>query len=365
MNYFFCVALGLLLVTSSLPLMADEQEYSLTEKLVLIVNGKDPESKRIADYYQQKRNIPDENIIVVEFSPELTQLNKTEFQRIYRQVIESTPKHVQFYALAWRKTFRVGCMSITSAFAFGFDEKYCANGCKPTEPSSYFNSESRAPYDDFKLRPTMMLAGSSIEQVFAMIDRGVRSDGLHPDGTAYLLSTTDKDRNTRAQFYSQVIVALGQYIKIQQMNADKLENKDDVMFYFTGLKYAENIDTNQFMDGAMADHLTSAGGILTGSLKMNLLRWLDSTEVFPASSQMSLLRWLDAGATASFGAVVEPCNFVNKFPHPGVAMAHYIRGESLIEAYWKSVAWPGQGLFVGEPLASPYVKSHTKQEEIQ
>jgi xylose isomerase len=26
----------------------------------------------------------------------------------------------------------------------------------------------------------------------------------------------------------------------------------------------------------------------------------------------------------------------------------------LIEAYWKSVAWPGQGLFVGEPLARPW-----------
>jgi hypothetical protein len=26
----------------------------------------------------------------------------------------------------------------------------------------------------------------------------------------------------------------------------------------------------------------------------------------------------------------------------------------LIEAYWKSVQMPGQGLFVGEPLAAPY-----------
>ena len=364
MNGFIRIVLTISALTCSLTLMAAEREYALVEKLVIIVNSNDPESQKIADYYQQKRNVPDENIIVVEFPSKAVTLNKAQFQEIYQQVLKKTPEHVQFYALAWRKVFRVNCMSITSAFAFGFDEKYCAKGCEATAPSSYFNSESRAPYNDFKLRPTMMLAGSSIEQVFAMIDRGVRSDGQRPDGTAYLLSTTDKDRNTRAQFYSQVIVALGQYIKIQQVNADKLENKDDVMFYFTGLKHVEHIDSNQFMDGAMADHLTSAGGILTGSLKMNLLRWLDSTEVFPASSQMSLLRWLDAGATASFGAVVEPCNFVNKFPHPGVAIAHYIRGETLIEAYWKSVAWPGQGLFVGEPLASPFAKILVNQVEL-
>ena len=26
----------------------------------------------------------------------------------------------------------------------------------------------------------------------------------------------------------------------------------------------------------------------------------------------------------------------------------------MIEAYWKSVAWPGEGVFVGEPLARPW-----------
>lgn len=114
------------------------------------------------------------------------------------------------------------------------------------------------------------------------------------------------------------------------------------MFYFTGLKHVEKIDSNQFLDGAIADHLTSAGGVLFGK------------------NQMSILRWLDAGATGSYGAVVEPCNFPQKFPHPGIAIENYIQGNSLIEAYWRSVSWPGQGLFVGEPLASPFAK----QEEI-
>ncbi len=69
---------------------------------------------------------------------------------------------------------------------------------------------------------------------------------------------------------------------------------------------------------------------------------------------MSILRWLDAGATASYGTVVEPCAFPQKFPNPGIVIDRYTRGESLIEAYWKSVQWPGQGVFVGEPLAKPY-----------
>ena len=338
--------LFLITVMVSVSSMAVDAERPLAEKLAVIVNANDPDSQRIADYYQQKRNIPDENIIVVEFPIKTGALNKVQFQKVYQQVQEKTPEHVQFYALAWSKVFRAGCMSITSAFTFGFDEKYCAKGCKATALSPYFNVKSRAPFDEFKIRPTMMLAGSSIEQVFAMIDRGVRSDGQRPDGTAYLLSTTDKNRNTRARLYAQTIITLGGYAKIQQVNANKLENKDDVMFYFTGLVQVAGIDSNDFMDGAIADHLTSAGGVLSGT------------------KQMSLFRWLDAGATASYGAVVEPCNFPQKFPHPGIAIENYIQGNSLIEAYWKSVAWPGQGLFVGEPLASPYSKAALTKVEL-
>jgi len=72
------------------------------------------------------------------------------------------------------------------------------------------------------------------------------------------------------------------------------------------------------------------------------------------SGQMSALRWLETGATGSYGAVVEPCNLLQKFPHPAIVAGHYLRGETLIEAYWKSVLMPGQGIFVGEPLAAPF-----------
>jgi hypothetical protein len=31
-----------------------------------------------------------------------------------------------------------------------------------------------------------------------------------------------------------------------------------------------------------------------------------------------------------------------------------VQGASALEAYWKSVAWPQQAVFVGEPLAAPF-----------
>lgn len=307
-----------------------------SQQLAIVVNVDDPQSKRIADYYQLKRGIPDENIIKVNLPADRNSIGREKFEQIYQQVKNSTPPHIQFYALAWSQPFKVACMSMTSAFAFGFDDAYCATGCNSTRQSAYFNSATRRPYHDLGIRPTMMLAGSSVDQVRDMIDRGVEADASYPRGTAYLVSTSDKARNVRSHFYPQVVDKLGQRIKIRIEDTNALTGKDDVLFYFTGRVQVDKIDSNRFVNGAIADHLTSAGGVLFGG------------------RQMSVLRWLEAGATASYGTVVEPCAFPQKFPHPAIVIDRYTRGETLIEAYWKSVAWPGQGLFVGEPLASPY-----------
>lgn len=305
------------------------------QQVAVVVNTQDANSQLIADYYKNKRGIPESNIIKISL-PHKNRISAEQFAAVYQQIKKQTPAAVQFYALAWSKPFRVGCMSITSAFAFGFDKAYCAKGCVATRFSPYYNSDSVLPKDELGITPTMMLAGSSLNNIKAMIDRGVAADKTNPQATAYLMSTSDKARNRRAWRYPVIKKILSQRINIALTENDVLKNKNDVMFYFTGLTHVKEIQSNQFLPGAIADHLTSTGGQLFGS------------------KQMSILRWLDAGATASFGAVVEPCSFTQKFPNPGIVIERYLNGESLIEAYWKSVAWPGQGVFVGEPMAAPY-----------
>ncbi len=308
-------------------------------QIAVVVNLSDPQSVKTGAYYQQYRHIPAQNMIYVHV-PVRRNLGKQAFKLLRRQVYRKTPAAVQFYALAWTQPYRVDCMSMTSAMTFGFDPAYCARGCKATKRSVYYNSDSAAPYTDLGIRPSMLLAGESEKQVRAMIDRGIRADGSFPAGTAYLVSTTDRARNVRAWRYPVILRALSSRLKLRQVATNALKNKKDVLFYFTGRARVKGIDTNHYLPGAIADHLTSSGGNLLGS------------------RQMSSLKWLTAGATASYGTVVEPCAFTQKFPNPGIVIDRYTRGESLIEAYWKSVAWPGQGVFIGEPLAAPFAKKH-------
>lgn len=186
----------------------------------------------------------------------------------------------------------------------------------------------------------MAVAARSFELAKELIDRGIESDGSLPAGRAYLLTTTDASRNVRSQLYpmaARVVEEKG--LKAILRKPEAKGDKKHVLFYFIGRERVEGLETLDFVNGAIADHLTSFGGVLIDS------------------PQMSALRWLEAGATGSYGTVVEPCNLLQKFPHPAVVANHYLQGETLVEAYWKSVLMPGQGIFIGEPLAAPFSRS--------
>ncbi|MER0216531.1 MAG: TIGR03790 family protein [Nitrosomonas sp.] len=340
----FPVILALILFSAFPVTLAAEalKHISLTrtglmpEDIAIIINDSDPLSQQIGSYYQRARQIPEANVIHLRFPAGRSTMASTEFAQLKAEIDRLTPEHVQAFAVAWTAPYRVECMSLTSALAFGFDKKYCADKCEPTAPSPYFNALGSYPFDDYKMRPAMMLAGTSFTQVKDLIDRGIASDHTFPKGQAYLLNTSDKARSTRSVIFAETAKEFSGIFPVQILEADFISDRKDVLFYFTGLTHVSSLDTLEFIPGALADHLTSAGGMLTDS------------------SQMSSLRWLEAGATASYGTVIEPCSFPQKFPSPVVAMFHYALGASALEAYWKSVAWPGQGVFIGEPLAKPF-----------
>jgi uncharacterized protein (TIGR03790 family) len=306
------------------------------DNLAVIVNGSDPLSIKVAQYYQAKRGIDRKNIIYINFDPGKNKMSPGDFAVLKRTVESKLPPNIEAYLLTWAAPFRVGCMSMSSAFAFGYNIKYCATGCNITYPSPYYNTQGRQPFTDFGMRPTMLLAADNFADAKALIDRGVAADGSMPNGTAFLVETSDKNRSVRKVFFPSIKSQLGDQIEVKILQVEAIKAQQNVMFYFTGKTRVSDLNSNDYLPGAVADHLTSTGGVLVGGL------------------QMSAMDWLKAGVTGSYGNVVEPCNFTEKFPNPLIMMEHYLAGETLIEAYWKSVKMPGQGVFIGDPLASPY-----------
>lgn len=313
------------------------------DELGVIVNDNDPLSIAIATEYINRRNIPVANVIHVSMAV-TPQINRTDFQSVYDIVNNGLPSTVQATVLTWTSPQRVDCMSITSAFAFGFDEKWCNTSgqvCGSTNNNPLFFNDTTLPFNDIGVRPSMMLAATSLIDAIDLIERGIAADGTLPNGDGYLLRTTDTARSVRWPNFAVMPNRWASTINFNYIDnsdgsgSNVISNTNDILFYFTGLSSVPSIGSNNYLPGAIADHLTSFGGRIP-------------------SGQMSAIKWLEAGVTGSFGTVLEPCNFTQKFPNVQILTDSYFRGATLLESYWKSVAWPGEGLFIGEPLARPF-----------
>ena len=317
-----------------------------TKDLGVVINDDDPYSVQVGAYYLKVRHIPEGQVLHVRLPVKGT-LTSAEFEELRKKIDTHFADRVQALALVLRLPYAVECNAITGALALGFDPKVCSNTCAPTRPSSYFGTASSRPYSEHHMRLSMLLASKDIPSAKALIDRGVSADGtLGLRGglpvAAHFVTTSDEVRSRRRSLFPPAGLQPKLGVDVVLDQADALRDADRVLIYLTGRTMVDHLETVHFLPGALADHLTSFGGVLD-----------------KPHGQMTVLSWIDAGATASYGTASEPCAHLQKFPHPQALLLFYLQGATAIEAYWKSVLWPQQGLFVGEPLAAPFARRVT------
>jgi uncharacterized protein (TIGR03790 family) len=311
--------------------------------LGLVINTADPYSVAVGEFYAKARGLSAAQVMRIELPVRAT-LTPDEFKAFAAAVDTHFGTSVQALALAWTVPYAVNCNAITGALALGYDAGLCHHSCAPSTRSRYFGHPTNKPYTDLKLRPSMLLAAQDVATAKAMIERGVASDGSlglrgGPPVNAYFVTTNDKARSVRSVLFPPAGLIQRVGVDVHVETAQAIAGAQRVLLYETGLAQVDKLDTLTWVPGALADHLTSYGGQLGGD-----------------SGQMSALDWIASGATASYGTVSEPCAHPQKFPHPQMLLLNYVQGTTAIEAYWKSVAWPQQGVFIGEPLAAPFAR---------
>ncbi len=135
------------------------------EELAILVNANDPASVELGDYYRTQRGIPQKNVISLSLTVQNV-MPVSEFTTAKAAIDGSIDATIQGFVIAWTKPYRTDCMSVTSAFALGYDKKYCntsGSGCGATASIGYFDSDSVAPRGDFQVMPTMMLAAKDVD----------------------------------------------------------------------------------------------------------------------------------------------------------------------------------------------------------
>lgn len=308
----------------------------------LVINTADPYSVAVGEHYIRRRGLKPSQVLRLAL-PTGTTLTRDEFEHLRGRIDLRFGRRVQALALAWTQPYAVECNSISGALALGFDAALCENSCKPSRPSRYFNASTTQPYTELGIRPSMLLAAPSVAAALALIDRGALSDsslalrGRDPVSVLLLLNNADPARNVRSQLYPPAGPVPGMGVTLLVEPTLVLPAGKRMLMVSTGAARLDFPGPLDWVPGGLGDHLTSYGGALD-----------------PWHGQSTALEWIASGATASHGTVSEPCNHLQKFPHPQVLLLHYLQGSTALEAYWKSVAWPQQALFIGEPLAAPF-----------
>jgi uncharacterized protein (TIGR03790 family) len=331
---------------------------------VIVVNQASSNSLALANYYAEHRQVPPQNIFrltnwtggnvgwdLVDFTnklafPLLGALQSRGLTQQVWQVLLSMdiPYRIDNYAAG------SGWNSTTAALLYGFKPFTtpppglpASCSLPPLSANSYAFSElpfPEAPPDTAITNAFLafMLTSDSLAKAKVIVNRGLASDRSYPTQQVFLAKTTDTARNVRFYNFDDAVFNA----RVIGDNALARTNTNSTAFTnLLGLQTGlANFTVNPyaFVPGAMADSLTSYGGT-----------------IFNNQGQTTLLAFLDAGAAASYGTVVEPCNWLEKFPSP-LNYFYQARGFSIAESYYQSLANPFEGLLVGDPLAQPFAR---------
>ena len=169
----------------------------------------------------------------------------------------------------------------------------------------------------------MMLTDTNLAAAENTLCRSVAADDSYPTQTVYLAKTDDTARNVRfVEFDNSVFEnqVAGNYA-VTRIDTD-FTAFTNLFGLLTGLR-SFSLATNAFVPGSLGDSLTSYGGYILEN-----------------SGQTPALAFLEAGASGSYGTVVEPCNYTQKFPDPRglfLSDARFFAGRGLLPKRAESV----------------------------
>ena len=328
--------------------------------VVVVVNQNSTNSLQLGNAYCEKRGVPPQNLFrMTNWTGGRVSWSRSQFESCLKQPlmellsVRGLTNQVQVVLLSMDIPYRItegaNENSTTATLFYGFK----TNTAPPDPglpvtcslPDSSFNSYSMSEMPFPEGAPdaaetnsllAFLLTDTNLDGALGILSNGIAADGSFPTNPVYLAKTMDDPRTVREVLFDNAVfeAALAGGRQLQETNTDSTDFSQ-LSGMETGL-YSFTIPESTFIPGSLADTLTSfAGGI------------------FENQGQSVLLEFLHGGAVASYGTVVEPCNYTEKFPDP-MAFFYQGRGFSVAEAYYQSVKNPYQGLFVGEPLSAPF-----------
>ncbi len=346
------------------------------EDALLLIDPTRPDAMYVGNYYLHARDIPPVNVLYMDpMAADYWEFAEDNLDALFGQLANTgIREQIDYVVVMPASGYRMyaaglvsdGCspinhFSLSSVYTLWYPVEYILGGNMTHRRKNRYFGEDNAPLgfdsnifwkdgvpsDDPAAHRYFIGAylgytgerGNTVDEIIDLIDWSVAVDGTRPAGTFYYMETTDEARSgPRDGYYPTAVAdltALGG--GAEHLFAVLPAGRHDCQGIMTGWASPDIDGTDMtILPGAICDHLTSYAGH------------------FGSSSQVKMSRWIANGASGSWGAVEEPCNYAGKFPHPRVHV-YYYQGLSLGESLFRSVAYlPFQGLLYGDPLTQPF-----------
>ncbi|MFU8780622.1 MAG: TIGR03790 family protein [Kiritimatiellia bacterium] len=353
-----CVLFAYLLSVPSVMAVAPHE-------LLVLANRNEPVSVRIAQAYIQRRQIPRQNLVLLDLaaSADYVSMSRASFTRevwmpAQRAISQRRLDHILAWVFSTHIPFRVDHNPPVSlqGLVFVRNELPGDNAIVRAEYVSPLFAGPAAPQGQVRAShsfafaaeglgsqmpiPSMTLGyigtrGNSEEQILQIIERGKSADGTSPRGVVYFVTQDDIRSRVREWQYGPVAETLRSFRREAVVTNALPQGAAAVIGIMMGAADVDLSGIGSFVPGAMGEHLTSFGA------------------TFDQAGQTKVTRWVDAGVTGTAGTVTEPLAIWAKFPHARFYV-HYLSGCTLIESYYLSVRTPLQTMFLGDPLVAPW-----------
>ena len=336
-------------------------------EVFVLANRNEATSVRIARAYMQKRQIPRQNLLLLEIQPNddghYVGITRNDFTRqIWQPAQDALARRNLDHILAW-------VFSTHIPYRVDFDPALSVQGlvyvrdqippsdaiAKAEYISPLFAGPSRPDGPAYPARSFQLLAaslhknmpipamalgyigprGNTESEVMEMLERSRAADASAPSGTIYFVTGDDVRARVREWQFAPVhehLATMGVHTLVTNSPPHASEAILGVMM---GARDVDPEAMGTYLPGAFAEHLTSYGA------------------VFDQSSQTKVTDWIGAGASATVGTVTEPYAIWAKFPHARF-YEHYHAGTSLLESLYLSIRTPLQSFMIGDPLMTPW-----------
>jgi uncharacterized protein (TIGR03790 family) len=340
------------------------------ENVLVVVNRRDPESTRVAEYYRPRRQVPARNVCYLD-----TTTDEEIVWRIYEQEIEKPigdclkkaglTEKILYIVLTMGVPLKIDGMggsievsehsSVDSELALLYSKLKGVAFPRPGTVGNPFFMKRDAPFQHpvFPIYLVTRLAANDFADVKAMIDRSLSARNRGK----FVIDLDANTTNAANNWLRNAATLLPADRVIVDETSKVLYDQKDVIGYAS---WGSN-DNNRkrrwlgfgWLPGAIATEYvsTNARSLKRPPESWTLTTFLDPQHWFAGSPQSLSADLIHEGATGVSGNVYEP--FLVACARPDLVLPAYFEGRNLAESFYLGLpflSW--QGVVLGDPLLS-------------